>query len=173
MDSLRGQLLLASPALQDPNFLRTVVLVAEHNEEGAMGLVLNRPSPAEVGEAAPEIGAVVEPGGVVHVGGPVQPLAITILAEFDDPDDAALIVFDSIGFVRAERETDPLDVSIRRARVFAGYAGWGAGQLEAELEREDWIVAPALAGEVFTDDADGLWAAALERMGGRFALLAR
>src|SRR4051812_22070714 len=98
IDSLRGQLLIASPGLLDPNFHRTAVLIGEHGAEGAMGLVLNRPSPAGVEDAVPPLAALVEPGACVHAGGPVQPTAITILAEFEDPHDAGLLVFDDVGF---------------------------------------------------------------------------
>lgn len=173
MDSLRGQLLVASPSLLDPNFSRTVVLIAEHGEDGAMGVVLNRESEVEVGDAAPQLGALVEPGAHVHAGGPVQPASVVIIAEFDDPSSAATIVLDSIGFVAADADFDALGADVRRVRVFAGLAGWGPGQLEAELERDDWIVEPALADDVFEEDVDGLWSAVLERKGGQYALVAR
>jgi putative transcriptional regulator len=173
MDSLRGNLLVASPSLADPNFRRTVVLIAEHSEEGAMGVVLNRESELEVVDAAPSLAQLVDPGERVHSGGPVQPTAVVIMAEFDDPDAAATIVIDDVGFVNAEADFDSLGDSVRRVRVFAGLAGWAPGQLESELERDDWIVEPAVADDVFHDDADALWSAVLERKGGHFTLVAR
>jgi len=173
MDSLRGNLLVASPSLADPNFRRTVVLIAEHSEEGAMGVVLNRESELEVVDAAPSLAQLVDPGERVHSGGPVQPTAVVIMAEFDDPDAAATIVIDDVGFVNAEADFDSLGDSVRRVRVFAGLAGWAPGQLESELERDDWIVEPAVADDVFHDDADALWSAVLERKGGQFTLVAR
>ena len=88
VDSLRGHLLVASPSLLDPNFRRAVVLVTEHNEDGAAGLVLNRPSPVEVSGAVPQLEPLVEDGEQVWVGGPVQPEAVLVLGEFFDPDDA-------------------------------------------------------------------------------------
>jgi putative transcriptional regulator len=173
MSSLRGQLLVAAPTLLDPNFLRTVVLIAEHGDEGAMGVVLNRPGELEVAEAASVLADIVEPGAVVHVGGPVQPTGVVIVGQFLDPERAAVQVFDDIGFVAGDPDFDELGAELRRARVFAGLAGWGPGQLEAELEREDWILEPATGDDVFADDPRGLWSAVLERKGGSFTLLAR
>ena len=172
MESLRGKLLLAAPTLVDPNFRRSVVLISEHNDDGAMGVVLNRPSPVTVGEAVPQLGDAVENDNVVFVGGPVQPTSIVFLAEFLDPDLASLLVFGRIGFPAAETEIDELADATDRARVFAGYAGWGPGQLDTELENGDWFVEPALPQDVFTDEPDGLWSAVLARKGGQFALVA-
>jgi putative transcriptional regulator len=173
MDSLRGQLLIASPALADPNFSRTVVLIAEHGDEGAMGLVLNRVSELEVTEAAPMLGELVEDGAHVHTGGPVQPTAVVIVAEFAEPDRAAALVLGRVGFVAAEAEFETLAPDVERVRVFAGLSGWGPGQLEAELERDDWIVTQAVPDDVFTPNPDALWSTVLERKGGQYALLAR
>jgi len=168
--SLTGQLLISSPALVDPNFRRTVVLVTHHDEDGAMGLVLTRPSEIRVADAVPELAALPGSDGVVHVGGPVQPEAIMALAEFDDPSDAVARVVGSVGFVSADAPVGEL--SIRRIRVFAGYSGWGAGQLEAELGEPSWIVADAEPDDAFVADPDELWRTVLRRKGGRFALIA-
>src|SRR5882757_9691563 len=97
MDSARGQLLIAGPALLDPNFWRTVVLVVEHNEEGALGVVLNRPSETTVLDAVAQLEQLVDPDESVFVGGPVQPSSVIVVAEFEDPGDAALVAFDDIG----------------------------------------------------------------------------
>jgi putative transcriptional regulator len=170
--SLQGQLLVAGPALADPNFRRTVVLVGEHGDEGAMGVVLNRPSPAPVDEAVPLLSGIVAREELVHVGGPVQPQAIVVLGEFDEPEHAGVLVFGDVGFLPGEIE-DPADVGpLSRARVFAGYAGWGPGQLEDELAEASWIVEEARSDDVFTDDPDGLWSSVLRRKGGPFAVLA-
>jgi putative transcriptional regulator len=169
--SLKGKLLIAVPALLDPNFRRTVVLVGEHNEEGALGLVLNRPSETTVDEAVPELTVLVEGLGQVHVGGPVQPSAIVVIAEFADPDRAGSLVFESIGFLPAEIDPDELG-ELTRARVFAGYAGWGPGQLDDELEEGSWIVEPAIATDVFTLEPDELWSQVLRRKGGPYGVLA-
>ncbi|HEV2820972.1 MAG TPA: YqgE/AlgH family protein [Solirubrobacteraceae bacterium] len=173
MESLKGQLLIAAPTLEDPNFARAVVLVTEHSHEGAMGVVLNRPSHAPVIEAAPALEPVVDVDALVHLGGPVQPTAVTVLAEFDDVAHAALVVTQDIGFMAAGSDLDELAGLTRRARVFAGYAGWGPGQLEGELEHEDWIVHEPTPDEIFTDEPEGLWSAVLDRKGGRFRLVAR
>lgn len=173
MDNLKGQLLLASPALFDPNFRRTVVLVTEHTEEGAAGLVLNRRSDTAVVEAVPDLAPLVTDEELVYVGGPVQQEAVLCLAEFDDPDDAAIIVLDHVGFVPGDGDFGLIAGGTRRARVFAGYAGWGPGQLEEEMEREDWIVAEPDAEDVLGPEPEELWSAVLERMGGRYTLIAR
>jgi putative transcriptional regulator len=173
LESLRGHLLIASATLLDPNFHRTVVLVTEHTEEGAMGLVLNRPSPVAVADAVPGLEEFVEEDEVVFRGGPVQPEAAIALAELEDPEAAQMITFGSIGFIRADGDPAELSGKVRRARVFAGYAGWGSGQLEAELEEEAWIVELAAPDDVFSSKPDELWSDVLRRKGGPFALLAR
>src|SRR5881392_1438990 len=151
-DSLRGKLLVASPALIDPNFARSVVFMTEHNDDGAMGIVLNLPSETAVEAVVPPLSDIAgtEP---VYVGGPVQPEAIVLLAEFVDPEDLA--------------------GAVRRGRVYAGYSGWGAGQLEAEMETDSWIVEPPLPKELFPDDPATLWSDVLARKGGQYSLLAR
>jgi putative transcriptional regulator len=171
VDSLKGQLLIAGPSLIDPNFRRTVVLVGEHSDEGALGLVLNRASEATVDEAVPELAVIVDSISPVHFGGPVQPSAIVVLADFVEPDRAGSLVLDSVGFLPAEVDPDELG-ELRRARVFAGYAGWGPGQLDGELEEGSWIVEPALPEDVFTEDPEELWSDVLRRKGGPFGVLA-
>ena len=172
-ESLRGKLLLAAPALKDPNFDRAVVFIAEHSEEGAMGLVLNRPSDAPVAEAIPDLDWVAELSAEsIYVGGPVAPNGVIVLAEWDDPSQAVVLIGDDLGFVPGESDdTDALAAAVRRARVYAGHAGWGPGQLEEELGEEAWIVEAPLREELFSDDPDGLWSAVLRRKGREFALL--
>jgi putative transcriptional regulator len=171
VDSLRGQLLVAGPGLVDPNFWRAVVLVGEHNEEGALGVVLNRPAPASVADVAPPLADLVDNGEPVFFGGPVQPESAVVLADVEHPDFAGLIVFGSIGFLMGELPDAGRRDGIRRARVFAGYSGWGAGQLEAEMEEGSWIVEQALAEDVFTGKPEKLWSGVLQRKGGEYALL--
>jgi putative transcriptional regulator len=171
VESLRGHLLIAGPTLLDPNFWRTVVLVGEHSEEGALGVVLNRSSETPVEEALPELALLGENLGTVHVGGPVQPSAVVVLADFVDADAAETLVLDSIGFLPSEVEPEAIG-ELRRARVYAGYAGWGPGQLDGELEEGSWIVEPALADDVFTNEPEDLWSDVLRRKGGPFAVLA-
>ena len=144
-ESLAGQLLLASPTLRDPNFARAVVLVGVHSEEGAMGVVLNRPSAVTVGEAVPQLEEAVDESEPVYVGGPVQPSSIVFLAEFLDPSPAGLLVLGRIGFPSPDADIGELAQATGRRRVFAGYAGWGEGQLDAEVDQGDWIAHTALA----------------------------
>jgi putative transcriptional regulator len=172
-ESARGQLLIAGPTLLDPNFWRTVVLVIEHNEDGALGLVLNRPSETTAGEAVPELEPAVDPNEPLLVGGPVQPSAVIVLAEFEDASDAALIAFDEIGVVGTDPGLENLDTGVRRGRAFVGHAGWGPGQLDSELERGDWILEPARREDAFSADPPALWAEVLMRKGGSYALIAR
>lgn len=164
--SLRGSLLVATPALLDPNFARTVVLVAEHGEAGAMGVVLNRPTETSVGEAVPELAPLAGDGEPVFVGGPVATDSVLALAEVDDPEDASELVLGDVGFIQ-----DP-GVVARRGRIFLGYAGWSAGQIESELDEDSWIVVPAEPDDVFSDQPDELWSRVLRRQGGGLALLA-
>jgi putative transcriptional regulator len=171
-ESLRGKLLIASPALVDPNFARTVVFLTEHNEEGAMGIVLNRPSETAVDEVVSEL-AEIAGGEPVYVGGPVQPEALVLLAEFNDLEAAAWIVVADVGLASADVELDELAEAVRRGRVYAGYSGWGPGQLESEMEVDSWIVEPPLPAELFPDDPATLWSGVLSRKGGQYSLIAR
>jgi putative transcriptional regulator len=166
VDSVRGKLLIASPGLTD-FFRRTVVLVLEHSEDGAVGLVLNRPSDTHVDEAVPDLAALAEPEALVHLGGPVGPDSVIVLGRFEDPAEAASIVFGDLGVV----DPDSGSPELRAARIYAGHAGWGPGQLDGELEQEAWIVAPAHASDPF--DGGDLWSRVLDRKGGGYALLAR
>jgi putative transcriptional regulator len=174
MESLRGQLLIASPKILDANFRRVVVYIAEHTDDGAMGLVLNRPAETTVGEVVPDLEWLAADAGTgVWVGGPVSPSSVIVLAEFEDPASAALIVEDDLGFVPAEIEDrDAFAAGVRRTRIFAGHSGWGPGQLEAELEEDSWIVEPARRTDVFTAQPDALWSQVLRRKGREYVLLA-
>lgn len=165
-DSLRGKLLIASPALPDP-FDRTVVLIVEHGEEGAMGVVLNRPSEHRVAEVVPPLAALAEEDDVVYAGGPVGDNAIVALGEFSDRAEAASLLVGDVGLL----DPGAANPSLRRLRVYAGYAGWAPAQLESELERDGWIVEAAHPDDPFRDD--DLWATALTRKGGSYALVAR
>jgi putative transcriptional regulator len=172
-ESLAGQLLLASPTLRDPNFSRTVVLIGGHSEEGAMGVVLNRPSNVTVSEAVPQLEETVGALEPVYVGGPVQSSSVVFLAEFLDPSAAGLLVLGRIGFPSPDAGIEVLAEVTERRRVFAGHAGWGPGQLDAEVEDGDWITHLAEPRDVFTDVPEELWSSVLTRKGGSYALIAR
>ena len=163
--SLRGQLLIAAPSLFD-YFRRTVILVIEHTEKGAMGVVLNRPSDTTVAEAVSALAELADADEVVRVGGPVSPEAVVALGDFEDPDDAGTGVVGSLGLI----DPDAPDPALRRLRVYAGYAGWGPGQLDGEIEEGAWIVDSADPEDPFKDG--DLWAEALQRKGGVYSLLA-
>ena len=164
-ESLSGRLLIATPGMPD-DFHRAVILVVEHSEQGAFGLVLNRPSETTVGEASAELAELIGGGHLIHVGGPVQPNAVTAVGDYPDPTDATKLIVGSVGMVDLD---DPPEIN--RLRVYVGYAGWGAGQLDGELEQDAWIVEDAHPDDPFRDG--DLWSEVLARKGGKFALLAR
>ena len=164
-ETLRGQLLIAAPSLFD-YFRRTVVLVIEHTAEGAMGVVLNRESETRVADAVPQLAPFAAEDDLVRVGGPVAPQSVVALGEFDDLTEAGTQVIGRLGTLDPESPNE----SLGRLRVYAGYTGWAAGQLDGELEQEAWLVAPAEEDDPFS--ADDIWATALERRGGAYRLLA-
>ena len=163
-ESLKGKLLIASPQLTD-YFRRTVVLVVEHTDEGAMGIVLNRPTEAEVMEVAPTLAGMAEEDDVIHAGGPVEPDTVIALGDFEDPSEAGAQVTGTIGLLDPDRP----EPSLRRLRVFAGYAGWAPGQLDAEIEQDGWIVTAADPDDPFVPE--DLWSRVLQRKGGGFVLM--
>lgn len=173
MYSAAGKLLVASPLLADPNFHRTVVLVIDHGVDGALGLVLNRPSDTPVGEMLERWAPVAAPPGVFFFGGPVSPESVISLGRYR-PGTAVTTrrVIGDVGTV--DLEADPaLDVDAPTdVRLFAGYAGWSPGQLDEELALDGWIVVDALPSDPLTSDPSGLWAAVLRRQGGSLQWLA-
>lgn len=172
MESLRGQLLISSGGLYDPNFRHTVVLVGEHNADGALGVILNRALDVTVAEALPPLKDLVLPGMPLFQGGPVRPESPVLLAELVNPDLADILVFGSVGFLVGEVDPD-IRPNILRARVFAGYSGWAPGQLETEMGVDSWILDPARPDDVFTDEPDLLWSHVLQRKGPEFQRLSR
>jgi putative transcriptional regulator len=165
-----GRLLVATPLLVDPNFERTVVLLLDHDESGSLGVVLNRPSPVPVGDVLEGWDELVAEPGVLFHGGPVSTdsaLAVATLATGDDPVGFRRL-FDDTGIIDLDTPTELLDAAIGGMRIFAGYAGWGDGQLAAEIEEGSWYVVPAEAGDVF-GAPDGLWTRVLRRQPGELA----
>jgi putative transcriptional regulator len=172
VDSLRGNLLVAGPSLVDPNFRHTVVLIGDHGDDGAMGVVLNRTSPVAVSDAVPPMAPLVDPGETVYLGGPVQPQSVVVLADFVEPERAGALVLATVGFLPGTVD-DPDELGgLNAVRVFAGYAGWAAGQLEDELEEGSWLVFPARTVDVFSSRPHELWGDVLRREGGKYAVLA-
>ena len=164
-ESTRGKLLIATPVVGD-FFHRTVVLMIEHSDEGAVGVVLNRPSEVRVADAVPSLAGAAGDEDVVHVGGPVATQTVLALGDFNDPEAAATPVTESLGLV----DPDEPDAELTRLRVYAGHAGWGAGQLDGELEAGAWIVADAENDDPFAEE--DVWPLVLRRQGGRYTLLA-
>src|SRR5581483_3256887 len=173
MESARGQLLIAGPTLLDPNFWRTVVLIVEHTDDGALGLVLNRPAETTVADAVPQLEELLDPDQPIFLGGPVAPSSVIVLARFDDPGDAALLAFGDVGVLGAGVSIEEPVAGVREGRAFIGHAGWGPGQLDGELERGDWILEPARLEDAFSGEARSLWSEVLTRKGGSYALVAR
>jgi putative transcriptional regulator len=173
MESTRGQLLIAGPGLVDPNFWRTVVLIVEHTAEGALGLVLNRPSETTITEAVPQLEPLLDGNDPVYLGGPVGPSSVIVLARFEDPDEAALLAFADVGVLGTETVVEDPTAGVREGRAFVGHAGWGPGQLNGEIERGDWILEPARLEDAFNPEPERLWPEVLTRKGGSYALIAR
>lgn len=172
--SLRGRLLVATPPLEDPNFDRTVVLVLEHHDDGALGVVINRPGPTPLEDVTPEWRPLAGEPAVVFRGGPVAPEAVIGLARSRtgaDPDGFVPILGD-LGTV--DLTIDPFDLTgtIECVRVFAGYSGWAAGQLESELERNAWFVVDRRDDDAFCEVPTELWRSVLRRQAAPIAMFA-
>ena len=174
----RGRLIVATPDLEDPNFDGTVVLLLEHDPDGTVGVVLNRPSDLSVDEAmagppADDVDRwddLVAPPSTVFVGGPVRPNAVVALALVTEVRDTELWepIAGDLGVVRLGGGPVPEVGEIDALRVFAGYAGWGAGQLEGEIEAGAWFVVEGDPEDCFTPEPDQLWWQVLRRQGGMF-----
>jgi len=172
MEDLSGKLLISSAGLHDPNFRHTVVLIGAHSEEGALGVVLNRALDVTIDQAVPELIHLTGPEALLYQGGPVQPSQPVLLAELTDPRFADLEIFGPIGFITGITD-DALRETIVRARIFGGYSGWGAGQLEDEMDADAWIVEKPQVDDVFTDEPETLWRRVLERKGPEYRLVSR
>jgi putative transcriptional regulator len=179
-ESLSGRLLVATPLLGDPNFRRTVILIVEDEpEEGALGVVLNRPTEVQVGQVLESWTDLVTGPTVVFKGGPVSPnsaLALALAQGEEEPlgwrslDGSSLM--SRIGLVDLEAPPELLAGGITSLRVFAGYAGWGPGQLQAEIDEGAWYVLPGEPTDAFLAEPEQLWPAVLRRQGGEYAIVA-
>ena len=172
LSTLRGRLLVASPVLTDPNFDRTVVLLVEHGADGALGLVLNRPSELPLGEVLERWAPRAAAPGAMFLGGPVQPSAVICLAAGDLPghDDPVLTstAVPGISLVDLDGDPDVVHPGIE-VRCFAGYAGWGGGQLEAEIDEGSWFVVDPFPADPFVRRPSRLWRDVLARQPGPLA----
>ncbi|MFI4877202.1 MAG: YqgE/AlgH family protein [Blastopirellula sp. JB062] len=156
MQSLQGQLLVASPHLPDPNFLRTVILMVQHDAEGALGLVLTRPTELSLAELWQEVAAEeIDDHSLVLLGGPVQG---PLMAVHSHSAASEIEILPGLYF---SSEKENLETLVREKhepkRLFIGYSGWGQQQLEAEMEAGGWLTLPAEAAHVFTTDVERLW----------------
>jgi putative transcriptional regulator len=179
-DPMAGRLLVATPLLEDPNFRRSVVLVVEHEAvEGTLGVVLNRPSEIPVGQVLQQWTELATDPAVVFRGGPVAPdsaLALALVPGTDEPlgwralDGAPALA--RLGLLDLDTPPRLLAPAINRLRVYAGYAGWSPGQLEAEIDEGAWLVATGEPGDVFAAEPDQLWRTVLRRQEGEAAFMA-
>jgi putative transcriptional regulator len=173
--SIVGKLLIAEPMLGDPNFDRTVVLMVEHTDDGALGVVLNRPTDLEVGAVLSEWAELAATPTVLYLGGPVEQNGVLALARRRG-DGKQLPgwspVIGDVGTIDLHLEPVDLAAEVEAVRFFAGYAGWGPGQLESELEEGAWLVVDARADDVFAADPDVMWRSVLRRQQGKVSMLA-
>lgn len=169
-----GIFLIAAPSLLDPNFRRTVVLLCEYHKQGAMGLIVNRPSRTKLSEVLPDLNGQAVGESLVHIGGPVSRQAILILHRLGDIPGAR----DVVDGVRLGGEPEALTRALHQGdwraedlRLYAGYAGWGAGQLDQEMVQGGWITCTAQARYVFELPPARIWPTLLGELGGRYRLL--
>ena len=169
--SFTGKLLVANPEMRDPNFYRTVVLLFEHTEDGAFGTVLNRPTDELVAEHVPDWTSFLAEPPVVFIGGPVRNEIAVGVAEWHNAPEDWQTLFSAIGFIDL---TDPPGEANTpdRIRVYSGYSGWDAGQLEVEMAIDSWFVVDPIVEDVFGDPTD-LWSRVLKRQSGRLRLYAQ
>ncbi|MFC6287835.1 YqgE/AlgH family protein [Nocardioides sp. GCM10027113] len=167
-----GMLLVATPVLLDPNFADTVVLLLDADDDGALGVVLNRPSVVAVADVLADWRDVVAAPEVLFHGGPVSAdgaLAVGLLRTSDDVPVGFRAVTGQLGIIDLDTPVELVDGTLDGMRIFAGYAGWGAGQLQAEIEEGSWYVVPAEAVDVFRMDPTDLWRDVLRRQPGELA----
>ena len=172
----KGRLLVATPPLEDPNFDRTVVYMLEHHDEGALGVIINRPTPEQLDEPLDRwVDLQSSPSGV-FAGGPVEPDALIALAYTRQPIAVPTDELSPVSgrVVSADLTVDPALVAadLEAVRIFRGYAGWGPGQLEVEIEAGAWLVLDPDPGDLFGQEPEELWRNVLRRQGGRLAWLA-
>ncbi|GAB3964553.1 YqgE/AlgH family protein [Streptomyces sparsus] len=171
---LTGRLLVATPALTDPNFDRAVVLLLDHDEEGSLGVVLNRPTPVGVEDILEPWAALADDPGVVFQGGPVSldaALGVAVIPGSEGPIGWRR-VHGAIGLVDLEAPPEVLAADLGSLRIFAGYAGWGPGQLADELSDGAWYVVESEPGDVSSPAPERLWRAVLRRQRSELAMVA-
>lgn len=156
----RGKLLVADKDLRDPNFYHTVVLLVDYNENGAMGIIINRISDSNPSSLLPNIQELASYNGQVYVGGPVAAYGVLVLLKARDTPVGAENVFGDVhisGDSKLLRQLSASGLGERELRLFAGYAGWTASQLENEIQRGDWHLVPATEELVFSERPQDIW----------------
>lgn len=166
--TLSGQLLVSKPAVHADVFDGTITLLLEHNADGALGLILNRPSELLIEDAFPVWAGVASDPAVVYAGGPVERNSLIALGTSPAADGELIFGLHTLDLDTSNAGEIPID----RARVFAGYAGWGPGQLEGEIANQAWWVVDGYVGDLFSPTPLELWAAVLRRNGGELAWFA-
>lgn len=166
-----GRLLVATQGLVDPNFARSVILLLEHEAEGAVGVILNRPGQVPIAEALETWAPLAAEPAVVFGGGPVQPEAVIALGR-TRPGATAAEVLPGLAVVDLRGDPALAAGDYRSVRLFAGYAGWGPGQLEAEVADGGWFLVDGEATDVLSASPDSLWRVVLARQGGVFLTVA-
>ena len=170
----RGKLLVAARQLRGGGFARSVVLLVQHDATGSMGLIVNRPSPIKLSEVLPSRKDVTKRGDDLWVGGPVQPTRLLLLARAPERLVDGLPVFGEVQLIMTRRGLDRafgMGIPPAAVRAYAGYAGWGPGQLDGEIARGDWHVVPAKVASVFSPDPDELWTELVDGAAGRWVRL--
>lgn len=173
--SYTGMLLVAAPSMADPNFRRCVVLILDHDHTGTLGVILNRRLDVPVREVLPDWTGDVSDPPTLFGGGPVaadSALAVGVLdASAPDTPLGWRMMHGRVGLVDLDTPAEVVTGALRGMRVFAGYAGWSPGQLEAELQQGGWLVLHALDDDVLTPDPERLWSRVLRRQPGNLRLL--
>lgn len=176
-ENLVGKLLIATPLLRDPNFERSVVLLCQQNDDGFLGLILNRPLEATVGEHLPEWEHLVSAPASIFEGGPVQREVALALGRRSDGGTGSGWTpvgeeLGQLGLLDLGGSPSDLWGVVEQLRIFSGYAGWAAGQLQGELREQAWFVVEAEPGDPFSEDSEGLWQRVLRRQPGNLAMFA-
>jgi putative transcriptional regulator len=163
--NLSGRLLVAGPSLGDANFDRTIVYLLEHGPDGALGVVVNRPSEIAVGDALPLWVALVPEPRVIFSGGPVEVTVAVGLARAPAVAECPgwSPIDDTIGSVDLGRDPDSIGAGLEVVRVYVGYSGWAAGQLDAELAGGAWFVVEPEPEDLFTTEPEHLWGQIMRR----------
>ena len=174
VEPLLGRLLVATPALLDPNFARSVVLICQQHDDGALGVILNRPLEADLADHFPEWQHLASRPPHIFEGGPVQREIAVAVGRHDADETGAgwTEVSAELGLLDLNRHPADLWGELHALRIFSGYAGWSAHQLEGEIAEHAWFVVDAVPSDPFSEEPDRLWEQVLRRQQGPFSMYA-